>query len=79
MAEKILFVVEGAKTEPALISNIQKTFFSSKADDSLIIAYEGNIYEFWNQIKDEIDELDILELIRKRVYYHWNFRRVALC
>ena len=66
MAEKILFVVEGAKSEPEFFKNIQKTFFSNKNGASILVAYEGNIYEFWNKIKEDVDDFEMLELIKER-------------
>ncbi len=62
MSDKILFVVEGAKTEKQILNNIEKAFF----EEALVcVAYEAEIYQLWTILKND-GFLDLFEILKGR-------------
>ena len=59
MSNKILFLVEGEKTEPEIIKNIASKFISPNNE---IISYGTNIYDLYNKLEENTD-LDLLNLL----------------
>jgi hypothetical protein len=62
VAEKILFVVEGAKTERQIVSNINKHFFRDKI---IHVAYEAEVYQLGQYMRDD-PYLDLFEVLKER-------------
>jgi hypothetical protein len=56
MADTILLVFEGGKTEPAIFDNIKKVFFKRYESKRLVYAIFGtNILKLWNALNDDPD------------------------
>ncbi len=62
MGEKILFVVEGAKTERQIVSNINRQFFRDKI---VRVAYEAEVYQLGKLMRDD-PYLDLFEVLKER-------------
>ena len=64
MANVILCIFEGARTERKIFENLEKTFFDSGSSICTVF-YGTDIYQLWKEI--EADEfLDITEVLRER-------------
>lgn len=61
--EKILFIVEGEKTERQIINNLQKNFLSDS--DVEVVLYKQNIYELYSEIKND-EFLDVGKLVKEK-------------
>ncbi len=64
MSETILLIFEGRKTEPQIFKNIRDKFFGNDPKSILQAVYGTDIYQLWNDIKDD-KYLDILEVLRE--------------
>jgi len=62
VGEKILFVVEGARTERQIVSNINKHFFRDKI---IRVAYEAEVYQLGQAMRDD-PYLDLFEVLKER-------------
>ena len=50
--KKVIFIYEGVKAEENLLNNVDKVFFSSKTDISILnCPADGNIYMLWTRLK----------------------------
>lgn len=65
MAEIILCVFEGEKTEPQIFNSLKKTIFGKDTRFIIHATYNAEIYQLWNYIKGD-DFLDLLEVLRER-------------
>jgi len=65
MADIILLVFEGEKTEPRIFDSLRKTFFGSEKNSIIQATYNAEIYQLWKQVRDD-GFLDLLELLRER-------------
>lgn len=77
---KILFVFEGQKTEPAIHDNIKKYFFS---ENTIITCVFGTvIYALYKDLKQD-EDLDVFSLLKNRItklkkYKKDNFSEIYL-
>ncbi|MEI6892297.1 MAG: hypothetical protein V5783_09010 [Pontiella sp.] len=64
MANAMLCVFEGARTEKQIFENIKKTFFR---DSSVIctVYYGTDIYQLWKELEED-EFLDLTEVLRER-------------
>lgn len=60
----ILFVLEGKKTEPQIISSIKKHFLNQK-NEIVECVYGADVYQLYQQILED-EFLDIFELLKER-------------
>lgn len=63
---RILFIVEGTLTEPAIIKNIEQHFFTSadypkSSIESLILPATTNIYTVWKKMEADGWDTGIIE------------------
>ena len=65
MADTILLVFEGEKTEPRIFGNLKKTFFGSETNSIIHATYNAEIYQLWKRVRDD-EFLDLIELLRER-------------
>ncbi|RKX47442.1 MAG: hypothetical protein DRP64_01020 [Verrucomicrobia bacterium] len=65
MADTILLVFEGERTEPRIFDNLRKTFFGSEVKSVVHATYNAEIYQLWQRVKDD-GFLDLIELLRER-------------
>ena len=65
MAETILFVFEGERTEPRLFSLLQPYFFPEEQHPIVHLCFGGEIYQLLKQIEEDSD-LDLVELLKER-------------
>lgn len=62
---KIALIVEGTKTEPLIIKNLNNIFFHHTTIEPIILPACTNIYALWKQIKEDDYETDIIELVKE--------------
>jgi hypothetical protein len=62
MRDIILFVFEGEKTEPLIFDNIQKVFFNRSPGRRIYACFGANIYQLWQELKDDPDFDTIIKL-----------------
>lgn len=66
MANTILFVFEGARTERLLLQSFQRYYFTEGNSDSLITAtFNTTIYSLYRELQND-EFLDLVELLRER-------------
>jgi hypothetical protein len=66
MSNTILLVFEGEDVEKQLFNSIKKYFFTSSNRKSIIRGtFKGEIYQLWENIKDD-DNIDIIEVLKER-------------
>lgn len=65
MANTVLFVFEGERTERRIFDALKKEFFQSHNDDFIIVTYNTDIYQLWSEIAGD-EFLDIVELLKGR-------------
>ena len=66
MSNTILFVFEGEKIEGQVCDSIEKIFFTNPNGQQIIrSSYKAEIYQLWNEIKDDAD-LDIVEVLKQK-------------
>lgn len=62
MKSKIAIIYEGVKAEQELFKNIEKNFFASNQELTIIsLAADGNIYMLWERLKKEHKGVDVLK------------------
>ncbi|MGQ4002904.1 hypothetical protein QIW31_07670 [Francisellaceae bacterium CB299] len=80
--DKILFLVEGQKSEPDLITSLKKSFENKKIIDAKIISYNTNIYKLYRKEKDDfgsLDDVDILaNFLKEKGYKRNDFSEIYL-
>jgi hypothetical protein len=62
MGDIILLVFEGEKTEPSIFDNIQKVFFNRSPGRRIYACFGANIYQLWQELKDDPDFDTIIKL-----------------
>ena len=63
-----LFIVEGAKREIGILKNLASVFFNDKSDVVTIpVPADMNIYMFYNVLKKDNFETDVVELLKEKV------------
>jgi hypothetical protein len=62
VSDIILLVFEGQKTEPSIFDNIQKVFFNRSPGRRIYACFGVNIYQLWQELKDEPDFDTIIKL-----------------
>jgi len=66
MSNTILLVFEGEKIEGQVFNSIKKIFFTNSSEKQIIrSSFKAEIYQLWNEIKDDAD-LDIVEVLKQR-------------
>jgi hypothetical protein len=66
MNNTILLVFEGEIIEEQIFNSIEKIFFPTSNGQQIIRScYKAEIYQLWNEIKDDAD-LDIVEILKQR-------------
>ena len=64
--KKVIFIYEGVKAEENLLNNTVKTFFSSKADISILnCPADGNIYMLWTRLKKDEFETNVIDVLKE--------------
>ncbi len=69
MAETILFIFEGEKTEPQVLRNLEKHFFHEGSTPLIYATYNTDIYQLWKCVKEDEDTLldvDLIEVLKDR-------------
>jgi len=69
MAETILFVFEGEKTEPQILKNLEKRFFNTGSTPLIYATYNAEIYQLWKRLEEDEDTLldvDLIEVLKDR-------------
>lgn len=66
MADVILLVFEGDRTEPAILSSLKSSYFDGTTTTIVHAAYCTDIYRLWRDVQKEGDDLDLIELIRDK-------------
>ncbi|MCI8311327.1 MAG: hypothetical protein HFI12_03760 [Lachnospiraceae bacterium] len=62
----IIFIYEGVKTEEDLLNNMAKTFFSDRADISILnCPADGNIYMLWTRLKKDEFETNVIDVLKE--------------
>lgn len=55
--KKVIFIYEGVKAEEKLLNNMNKIFFSSKTNISILnCPADGNIYMLWTRLDKHLTE-----------------------
>lgn len=62
---KIAFIIEGTKTEPLIIDNLKKTFFSKYDIVPIMLPTCTNIYSLLQRIEADDYETDMIELAKE--------------
>lgn len=65
MADYILFVFEGAKTEETVINSLNPHFISKDEGVIIYASYQTDIYKLYEEVKDD-EFLDIFEIIKEK-------------
>lgn len=65
VSDIVLFVFEGAKTEPQLLDNLKKHYFAGCQNTVIKATFDTHIYTLWDIVKKD-RFLDLLEIIRER-------------
>ena len=65
MADIVLLVFEGEKTEPQIFDNLNKTIFGDGSTSIIRATYSAEIYQLWERVKDA-PFLDLVEVLRER-------------
>jgi len=65
MAETILFIFEGERTEPQILKNLEKIFFTEGSAPLIYATYNGEIYQLWEYVKDD-KLLDLVDVLKER-------------
>jgi hypothetical protein len=65
MAEIILLVFEGERTEPQISKSLEKHYFSKTQQTIIRATFKADIYQLFKQIKDD-SYLDLVELLREK-------------
>jgi hypothetical protein len=64
MADTVLLVFEGAKTEPSIFDQVKRTFFRKRDAKRMVYAIFGtNILKLWRELKDA-SSFDTVEMLR---------------
>ncbi|MCD7950015.1 MAG: hypothetical protein LUG12_07145 [Erysipelotrichaceae bacterium] len=71
---KIAFIVEGTRTEPMLIQNIQKTFFTKTKIEFIILPNGTSIYALSKQMEYDNSYTNIIEIIKEKSIHQDNRR-----
>lgn len=66
MANHILFVLEGEKTERQIIENLKKNILKDISHTTIISVYCGNIYNLYSALNQD-DDLDLFPLLKGNV------------
>jgi hypothetical protein len=61
----IAFIIEGVKTEPQIIQNLQNHFFGKYNIVPIMLPACTNIYALFNRIKDDDYDTDIIEIVKE--------------
>ena len=59
-----LFIFEGVKAEPMYVNKLEKNFLGDRV--SVKTVYDAEIYQLYEQLKDEDFALDIVNLLKER-------------
>jgi hypothetical protein len=65
MADIVLLVFEGEKTEPQILENLRKHFFKDEKNTVIHATFNTHIYTLWDEVRND-EYLDLLEIIRER-------------
>ncbi len=65
MADIVLLVFEGERTEPRIFDNLNQTIFDSGSTSIIHATYNAEIYQLWKKVKDD-PFLDLIEILRER-------------
>ena len=65
MADIVLLVFEGERTEPKIFDNLNSTIFGSSSSSIIRATYNAEIYQLWEHVKDS-PFLDLVEVLRNR-------------
>lgn len=65
MAETILFIFEGERTEVKFFEKLYRNYFSEDTNINIYSTYNTNIYHLWDELSTD-DDLDIVELVREK-------------
>jgi len=60
----ILFILEGERREIKIFNTIARLFLDR--EDSILVAFGGNIYNLYSNLKQLGDGADVVELLRYR-------------
>ena len=64
--KKVIFIYEGVKAEENLLNNVDKVFFSSKTDISILnCPADGNIYMLWTRLKRDEFETNVIDILKE--------------
>lgn len=64
--KKVIFIYEGVKAEEKLLKNMNKIFFSSKTDISILnCPADGNIYMLWTRLKKDEFETNVVDVLKE--------------
>ena len=63
MADTVLMVFEGAKTEREIFKNLAGHYFSAATPPIIRTTFGTDIYQLWREVQADGD-LDLLEIIR---------------
>lgn len=64
--KKVIFIYEGVKAEEKLLNNMNKIFFSSKTDISILnCPADGNIYMLWTRLKKDEFETNVVDVLKE--------------
>lgn len=69
MAETILFVFEGERTEPQVLRNLERRFFNANSTPLIYATYNTDVYNLCKNVKENEDELlnvDLIEILKDR-------------
>jgi hypothetical protein len=62
VADTILLIFEGEKTEPSVFDNIQEVFFNRCPGRRIYACFGANIYKLWQELKDDPDFDTLIKL-----------------
>lgn len=65
MSDVVLFIFEGRKTEPRILDNFKENFFEKGSDFMYYATYNTNIYQLYNEVKEDIF-LDLIEILKEK-------------
>lgn len=65
MADIVLLVFEGEKTEPQIFNNLKQTIFGANSKSIIHATYNAEIYQLWEYVRKN-PFMDLLEVLRDR-------------
>jgi len=76
MANYVLFVFEGKKTEVQIFSNLKKYFLNESTNTNLIAVYCQTIYNLYQELDNDSD-LDLFTIIKEKIVDKYKLQYIS--